>query len=276
MKIRYAADKVRYKSMTTAELRESFLISGLFAPGKITLEYCEIERVIVGSAVPAEKPLKLEAGKELAASYFCERREAGVLNIGGPGRVIVDGAVHKMMKLDCVYIGRGSKEVVFESKAGSDPARFYILSYPAHAIFPCARARKADAEPLRLGSQKDANLRTIYKYIHPGGIKSCQLVMGFTVLEKGSVWNTMPAHTHERRTEVYMYFNIEEGASVFHLMGAPDETRHLAMKNGEAVISPMWSIHAGVGTRAYSFCWGMGGENQAFDDMDGVEIKNLK
>jgi len=276
METRPGVDRIRYQTMTTQELREAFLIAGLFAPDRLLLNYCESERAVVGSAVPVKKTLRLEAGKELAAAYFCERREAGVLNIGGPGKIAVDGAAFEMSNLDCLYIGRGSKEVVFESAEAAVPAKFYLLSYPAHANYPTTRARKSEAEPVRLGSPQEANQRTIYKYIHAGGIKSCQLVMGFTVLEPGSVWNTMPAHTHERRAEVYLYFNIDDNAVVFHLMGAPQETRHLAVKNGEAVISPMWSIHSGVGTRAYMFCWGMGGENQEFNDMDAVAIKDLR
>jgi 4-deoxy-L-threo-5-hexosulose-uronate ketol-isomerase len=275
MKTRYEADRVRCRTMTTAELRQAYLIAGLFQPGELCLEYCATERAVVGSAVPGAAPLRLEVGKELAAAYFCERREVGVLNIGGPGRITVDGVDFTMDTLDCLYIGRGSREALFSSNDPSRPARFYLLSYPAHAAHPTALARRADAAEVRLGSPEEANVRTIHKYIHAGGIKSCQLVMGFTRLEPGSVWNTMPAHTHERRTEVYLYFNIEAGAVVFHLMGAPDETRHLVVQNGEAVISPMWSIHSGVGTRAYSFCWGMGGENQDFDDMDKVAIPDL-
>lgn len=276
MKTRYVVDRERYKTMTTPELRESFLITGLFRTDELTLEYCEIDRAVVGSAVPAGKPLKLEAGKELAANYFCERRELGLLNIGGSGRVVVDGKAFEMAALDCLYIGRGSKEVVFESKDRKESAKYYLLSYPAHAQYPTCHAKKSEAAPVRLGSQAECNQRTIYKYIHPAGIKSSQLVLGFTVLEEGSVWNTMPAHTHERRTEVYMYFNINDDAAVFHLLGAPDETRHLVVRNGDAVVSPMWSIHSGVGTRAYMFCWGMGGENQEFDDTDRVKISDLK
>lgn len=276
MKTRYNADMVRYRTMTTSELRESFLISRLFRENELVLEYCEIERAVVGSAVPTIKPLRLEAGKELAADYFCDRREAGVLNIGGNGKITVDGADYSMQKLDCLYIGRGSKEALFFSSDPASPAKFYILSYPAHTNCPTTHARKADAEPLKLGAREEANERTIYKLIHPGGIKSCQLVMGFTILERGSVWNTMPAHTHERRTEVYMYFDMNKGAAVFHLMGPAGETRHLVVRDGEAVVSPMWSIHSGVGTGAYTFCWGMGGENQVFDDMDTFDIAKLR
>jgi len=276
MKTRYTADNVRYRTMTTSELAGSFLISGLFGENEIVLEYCEIERAVVGSAVPVKGPLKLEAGKELAADYFCQRREVGVLNIGEAGKVTVDGAGYDMERLDCLYIGRGAKDILFESADASSPAKFYILSYPAHADFPTTHAKKADAEPVNLGSEKEANKRTIYKLIHPDGIKSCQLVMGFTVLEEGSVWNTMPAHTHERRTEVYMYFDVADGAIVLHLMGPADETRHIVVHDSDAVVSPMWSIHSGVGTGSYTFCWGMGGENQAFDDMDHISIDDLK
>lgn len=276
MKTRYTADRVRFRSMTTSELRESFLISGLFRENEITLEYSEVERAVVGSATPAKSALKLEAGKELASQYFCERREVGALNIGGAGKISVDGKIFEMSNLDCLYIGRGSKEIIFSSEAASMPAKFYILSYPAHQNYPTMFARKTDAEPVKIGAAKDANERTIYKLIHPGGIKSCQLVMGFTELAQGSVWNTMPAHTHERRSEVYLYFNMEENAVVFHLMGPGDETRHIVVRNGEAVVSPMWSIHSGVGVGSYSFCWGMGGENQRFDDMDHIEMSDLK
>jgi 4-deoxy-L-threo-5-hexosulose-uronate ketol-isomerase len=276
MKTRYSADRVRYKTMTTEDLRESFLLSGLFNENKLILEYCEIERAVVGGCVPVSDPIKLEAGKELAANYFCERREAGVLNIGGAGKITVDGEVFEMGKPDCLYIGRGSKEVSFESKDAKSPAIFYILSYPAHSDYPTKHARQKDAEPVNLGSREEANIRTIYKYIHPQGIKSCQLVMGVTVLSKGSVWNTMPAHTHERRTEVYLYFDLSENMTLFHMMGPSDETRHIIVHDKEAVVSPMWSIHSGVGTMAYAFCWGMGGENQEFTDMDHVEIKELK
>jgi len=276
MKTRYTADKVRYRTMTTKELRESFLLSGLFRENELVLEYFEIERAVVGSAMPTTEPIRLEAGKELAADYFCQRREAGVLNIGGAGKITVDGTDYEMQKLDCLYIGRESKEVWFAGAAPEAPPRFYILSYPAHSRYPTKRAPKTGAEPTNLGSPKEANQRTIYKYIHPDGIQSCQLVMGVTVLEQGSVWNTMPAHTHERRTEVYLYFDIDENAAVFHLMGPAHETRHIVVRDGQAVVSPMWSIHSGVGTSAYTFCWGMGGENQEFSDMDHVEVTSLE
>jgi 4-deoxy-L-threo-5-hexosulose-uronate ketol-isomerase len=261
--------------MTTQELRDAFLVD-IFESGKLNLLYCEVERVIVGAAVPMVGRLALEAGKELAADTFCQRREVGVLNTGGGGTIMVDGTEYQMENLDGLYIGRGSKEIAFDSASGENPARFYLISYPAHTDYPTTQVKKASANAVHLGSMEDANRRTIYQYIHENGIKSCQLVMGFTALEPGSVWNTMPCHTHERRTEVYMYFGLDETSRVFHFMGPGDETRHLAMADGQAIISPMWSIHSGCGTKAYTFCWGMGGENQRFDDMDHIEIKDLQ
>ncbi len=275
METRYTVGKNEYKGMTTAELRDAFQVD-LFEAGKLNLLYCEVERGIIGAAIPTDTALSLEAGKELAADYICHRREAGVLNIGCAGAVTVDGTEYSMDNLDGLYIGRGSKEISFKSVDADKPARFYLVSYPAHSEYPCALAKKADANTLHLGSEKDANKRTIYQYIHEKGVKSCQLVMGFTVLEPGSVWNTMPCHTHERRTEVYMYFNMDDTTRLFHLMGTPDETRHIVMANEQAVISPMWSVHSGCGTRAYSFCWAMGGENQAFDDMDHLTTEDIK
>jgi 4-deoxy-L-threo-5-hexosulose-uronate ketol-isomerase len=275
MDVRYTVGKNEYKRMTTQEMRDAFLAE-LFEAGKLNLLYCEVERSIIGAAVPVSGELKLEAGKELAADFFCQRREVGVLNIGATGTVTVDGKVYTMENLDGLYIGRGSKEVVFQSLEKETPARFYFVSYPAHTQYPTVQAKKADANAINLGSVEDCNKRTIYQYIHEKGIKSCQLVMGFTVLEAGSVWNTMPCHTHERRTEVYMYFGIPETAKVFHFMGPGDETRHIAVSNEQMVISPMWSIHSGCGTRAYTFCWAMGGENQRFDDMDHIAVKDIK
>ena len=275
MDVRYTVGKNEYKRMTTQELRDAFLVS-LFEEGKLNLLYTEVERSIVGAAVPTTETLTLEAGKELAADYFCQRREVGVLNIGGTGTVTVDGTEYTMENLDGLYIGRGSKEVSFSSADAANPARFHMVSYPAHTEYPTTQAKKADANAINLGTVEDCNKRTIYQYIHEKGIKSCQLVMGFTVLDTGSVWNTMPCHTHERRTEVYMYFDIADNAKVFHFMGPGDETRHIAIENEQSVISPMWSIHSGCGTRAYTFCWAMGGENQRFDDMDHIAIQDVK
>ena len=276
MEVRYLADQVRYQRMNTQELRDVFLLDKLFNRGKIDLVYTEADRGIVGSAVPTGSELKLEAGKELASEYFAERREVGIINIGAPGSVKVDGKAFDMENRDGLYISRGSREILFKSANASDPAYFYILSYPAHKEFPTMQAKLADAEAVNLGSKEEANKRTIYKYIHPAGIKSCQLVMGFTVLEEGSIWNTMSAHTHERRTEIYMYFDVAEKDIIFHFMGKPDETRHILVRNRQAVVSPSWSIHSGAGTRKYSFIWGMGGENQAFDDMDHVDMDILR
>lgn len=275
MDVRYTVGKNEYKGMATDELREAFMVE-VFEQGVLNLLYCEVERSIVGAAVPTHGSLSLEAGKELAADYFCQRREVGVLNVGSSGSILVDGTEYSMENLDGLYIGRGSKEIVFKSANAEDPARFYLISYPAHADYPTQQARKADANAIELGSVEEANKRTIYQYIHKNGIQSCQLVMGFTALEPGSVWNTMPCHTHERRTEVYLYFGLEDNTKVFHMMGPGDETRHIALSNEQAVISPMWSIHSGCGTKAYTFCWSMGGENQRFDDMDHIQIKDLK
>ena len=275
MDVRYTVGKNEYKGMTTDELRDAFLVD-LFEPGKLNLLYSEVERAIIGAAVPTTDALQLEAGKELAADFFCQRREVGVLNIGGAGTVTVDGTEYNMDNLDGLYIGRGSKEVRFQSLEKDSPARFHLVSYPAHTDYPTTQAKKADANAIELGTLEDSNKRTIYQYIHENGIKSCQLVMGFTALEPGSVWNTMPCHTHERRTEVYMYFGLDEASRVFHMMGPGDETRHIVVGNEQAVISPMWSIHSGCGTKAYTFCWAMGGENQRFDDMDHIQIGDLK
>jgi len=238
--------------------------------------YSNADRAIVGSAVPATKTLTLESAAELRAETFCERRELGVLNIGGPGTVTVDGVEHPLAGRDGLYVGRGSKAITFASDSVETPARYYLLSFPAHAAHPTVRIRQSEAEAVRLGNRESANQRTIYKLIHPGGARSCQLVMGFTVLEPGCVWNTMPPHTHERRMEVYLYFDVPADVRVFHFMGRPEATRHLVVADGQAVISPSWSIHCGAGTGAYSFCWGMGGENQAFDDMDHLTLDQLR
>ena len=276
MSIRYSPDPVRSEAMGTEELRQSFLIDSLFGADRISLHFSDLDRAIVGSAVPASGPLSLEATPELRAKTFCERRELGVLNIGGPGTVTVDGTRHALGKRDALYVGRGSQAVAFASDSADEPAKFYLLSYPAHASHPTRRILEEEAEKVSLGSQETCNRRTLSKLIHPGGARSCQLVMGFTRLEPGSVWNTMPPHTHERRMEVYLYFDLPPGARVFHLMGRPGATRHLVVGEGEAVLSPSWSIHSGVGTGAYTFCWGMGGENQAFDDMDLLTTDQLR
>ena len=276
MQVRYSPDPVRFRRMTTQEIRENFLMESLFQPDTIEMLYTDVDRAIVGSAVPAEKPLTLTSADELRADFFCQRRELGILNIGRPGTVTVDGTSYKMENLDCLYVGRGSRNIQFACDDSKNPAKYYLLSYPAHADFPVRHVRIGQASPVELGSVEASNKRTIYKCIHMDGAKSCQLVMGFTVLAPGSVWNTMPPHTHERRMEVYLYFNLPDDARVFHYMGEPSETRHIVVADGQAVISPSWSIHSGVGTTAYTFCWGMGGENQAFDDMDLLTMDSIK
>jgi 4-deoxy-L-threo-5-hexosulose-uronate ketol-isomerase len=276
MRLYQMADSVRYGLMNTEELRETFLLEGMFEPGEIELAYIDLDRTVIGSAVPTKSALKLKTQPELRSDYFLERRELGILNVGGAGSVIVDGKTFELDKLDCLYVGRGSKEVSFKSKKATNPAYFYLLSYLAHAEHPTAMVKFAELKGLELGSIETCNKRTIYKAIYKEGIKSCQLVMGFTLLASGSNWNTMPAHTHMRRSEVYFYFDVDPAHRVFHLMGPPDATSHLVVADKEVVVSPGWSIHAGVGTKNYGFCWGMGGENQAYDDMDGVTIADLK
>ena len=275
MKTRYSRDPQSFARMNTAEIRDEFLVDDLFVPGEIKLVYSNVDRMIVGSAVPISQPLSLEAGAELRAEYFAERREIGVFNIGESGSITVDSQEYKMAHQEMLYIGRGSKEVSFSSADASHPALFYVVSLPAHKGYPTAHITKAQANRIDLGDKESANVRTIYQYIYEGGVPSCQLVMGFTELVPGSVWNTMTAHTHERRSEVYLYFNLTGDNVVFHLMGDPRETRHIVVRDGQAVISPSWSIHAGAGTSNYSFVWAMGGENQAFDDMDPALMEKV-
>ena len=276
MKTHMMPDQERYQRMTTDELRQTFLLEDLFQKGQIVTHYLDLDRTIVGSAVPLMAPLVLAAADELRAAYFLERRELGVLVVAGKGTVVADGKTFDLDTLDCLYVGRGTKEIRFTSADPADPAHFYLLSYPAHTSYPTTQARKKDAAAVPLGKQEALNKRTIYKYIHPDGIKSCQLVMGFTELEVGSGWNTMPPHTHNRRSEVYLYFNLPQSARVFHLMGPPQETRHLVVADKQVAIGPSWSIHAGIGTQNYTFCWGMVGENQTFDDMDPAPVASLK
>lgn len=275
MQIRYAVSKKEYSRMTTEELRENFLIEKLFEKGRLKLVYSHIDRIITGAAVPAEKDIVLSSGEDLKANYFLERREMGVINIAGKGAIIADGVSYPMKKYDCLYLGRGTKEVIFRSDDAQTPAFFYINSTPAHRACKTVHIPLEKAIHLELGSDKDCNRRTINKYIIPGVVDSCQLTMGLTILAEGSVWNTMPTHTHERRMEVYLYFDMAENNVVFHMMGSPQQTKHIVVKNYEAVISPSWSIHSGVGTKDYTFIWGMCGENQDFDDMQGVATTDL-
>jgi 4-deoxy-L-threo-5-hexosulose-uronate ketol-isomerase len=276
MEFLFTADRERYRRMTTSELRDAYMVDGMFVPGEVTLCYTDIDRAIVGSAVPLEDSLTLPIHKELASDYFAQRREIGIINIGGEGKIEVDGETYEVDNRDSLYIGRGSKEVEFRSDSADNPAQYYVLSYPAHTSYPTKLVKQSDAKRMDLGSLEECNERVIHQSIRPGIVDTCQIVMGFTQLAPGSVWNTMPPHTHRRRTEVYMYFDLDESSNVFHFMGEPDETRSLVVRNGEAVVSPSWSLHCAAGTRNYTFIWGMGGENQEFDDMDHIDMKTLR
>ena len=280
MEVRPGANPVDVKNYDTDRLRHDFLIENVFVPDEIKLTYSQIDRIIVGAATPVNKELKLEAGDELRAEYFLERRELGIINIGGNGTVTVDGKEYNFKYKDGMYIGRGSKDISFKSKDPKNPAKFYLNSAPAHKTYPTVFIDPAkDILPenkKELGTLEHANHRTINKYILPGQVESCQLEMGMTCLEPGSVWNTMPCHTHDRRMEVYLYFEVPEDDVVFHYMGEPTQTRHIVMRNEEVVISPSWSIHSASATHAYTFIWGMVGENQDFDDMDDVDMKDLR
>lgn len=275
MRILQLADSVRYKTMTTAELRDTFLVSDLFRPEELCFTYIDLDRTVVGSAVPTAMPIHLPTYDALKARFFTERRELGILNIGGAGKVSVGDQELSLGRLDALYVGRGNEEISFSSVDPDRPAEFYLLSYPAHAQYPTQLICSAELERTKLGAPESANAREITKLIHLEGARSCQLVMGFTQLASGSVWNTMPPHTHMRRSEVYLYFDVADGERVFHLMGPAQETRQIIVANRQLVVSPGWSIHAGVGTRNYSFCWGMGGENQVYSDMDALAVADL-
>jgi len=275
MRIIQLADEVRYPRMSTEELRSSFLLEDLFTPGSVELVYVDLDRTVIGSAVPLAEPLPLPCPDQLRAGSFTERREIGIFNIGGLGAVSVDGENYPVGNRDALYIGRGQHIISFSSSDPNIPAEFYLLSYPAHAVHPTTSVRSTEQSPLTIGDPVTANLRSIHKLIHLEGIASCQLVMGFTTLHPGSVWNTMPPHTHMRRSEVYLYFDLPPEQRVIHLMGPANQTRHLLVANKQVAISPLWSIHAGVGTASYSFCWGMGGENQVYTDMDALRISDL-
>jgi 4-deoxy-L-threo-5-hexosulose-uronate ketol-isomerase len=276
MEIRHSFHPDHVKKMDTAELRKHFLVENLFEKGKIVMIYSHIDRIITGSAVPEGSALELTASKELGVDFFMQRREMGIINIGEKGTVSVDGKDFVLDKRDGLYIGMGAKEVKFTSADKSKPAKFYINSAPAHQSYPTRIVTLKDSKQVNLGSPDQSNVRTINQYIHPAVLPTCQLVMGLTQLAPNNLWNTMPCHTHDRRMEVYLYFDIPADAVVFHMMGAPEETRHLIMRNEQAVISPSWSIHSGVGTQAYTFIWGMVGENQTFTDMDNVPMSELK
>lgn len=276
MEIRYASNNKDAKNYDTQRLRDEYLIENLFMENKIKLVYSHIDRIIVGGIFPITEKIKLKGGKELGSNFFLERRELGVINIGGPGIIILDNEEFILNNKDAIYIGLGIKEVFFKSLDIKNPAKFYLNSAPAHCKYPTTLITLEKAKKVKMGDTSTSNKRTINQYIHPDVCKSCQLVMGMTVLEDGSVWNSMPTHTHDRRMEVYFYFDMNENTRIFHFMGEPNETRHIIMKNEEAVISPSWSIHSGAGTASYTFIWGMAGENQTFTDMDHIEMKDLR
>jgi 4-deoxy-L-threo-5-hexosulose-uronate ketol-isomerase len=261
--------------LDTDELRATFLLEDLFLVGQVCLVYTDLDRAIVGSAIPNGQPLELVTDDALKADFFCQRRELGVINIGESGSVTVDGTTYEVGKHDCLYIGRGSRAVSFSCANAESPAVFYLVSYPAHASYPTVKATRADANRVELGTRDEANERTIFQYVHENGIQSCQLVLGFTEFKPGSIWNTMPCHTHDRRSEVYCYFDVPAAHRVLHMMGEPQQTRPLWVADRQAVLSPPWSIHCGCGTASYRFVWAMGGENQTFTDMDRVEISEL-
>jgi 4-deoxy-L-threo-5-hexosulose-uronate ketol-isomerase len=268
----FPPDPETFSRMTTAEMRRAFLVTDLFAPGSIQYRMTHADRAVIGTAVPTGAPLVLESCRELAAEYFAARREIGILNLGGEGRVAADGKEVCVRNQEGLYIGRGTRNISFLSTDAARPAQFYFVSYPAHTQLPTVKIEREQTVSTAMGSLASANRRTIHKLIHPGGVPACQLTMGFTVLEEGSVWNTMPAHTHARRSEIYLYFDLEADCLVVHSMGEPQETRHLIVRDRQVVVSPSWSVHFGAGTGRYSFVWSMGGENQEFADMDAIPM----
>jgi 4-deoxy-L-threo-5-hexosulose-uronate ketol-isomerase len=276
MEIRNAVHPEHGAAMGTDELREHFLVEALFQQGQTRMVYSYYDRLIIAGVVPRE-PLTLAVDEKIiGASHLLERREMGIINIGAEGAITVDGTVFEMAPRDGLYVGMGAREIAFQSADASDPAKFYLNCAPAHATYPTTRVSFAEAEPIHLGEMENSNKRTIRKYFHPDGVRSCQLVMGMTTLDPGCVWNTMPVHTHPRRMEAYLYFDMAADSVVFHFMGEPTETRHIIVRNEEVVLSPSWSIHSGSGTGSYTFIWGMVGENQTFTDMDGVPMSALK
>jgi len=276
MDIRYALHPDHFKTLDAEAMRRHFLVEGLFVEDRLNMVYSHIDRIIVGGIRPVRASVRLEVTKALGVDYFLQRREMGVINIGSEGAVLVDGSEHVLGNKEGLYIGMGSKDISFRSSDANSPAKFYFNSTPAHFAHPVVAVSKSNAQQVKLGSAEKSNLRTINQFVHPSVLKSCQLVMGMTELAPSSVWNTMPSHTHDRRMEVYFYFDLPEDSVVFHLMGDPKETRHIVVRNEQAVITPSWSIHSGVGTSNYTFIWGMAGENQTFTDMDDVPMSTLK
>lgn len=276
MEQRYSVHPSQVPGMTTADLRDTFLLPDIFVPGEIRLTYTHHDRIVLGGAVPAGAKLSLGGYPEIRSDYFLEHREVGIVNVGETGTVTADGEVYEMVKGACLYLGRGIRDITFADATGSDGAQFYLFSAPAHTAYPAQLVSPGEGTVRELGDQLTSNRRTLNQYIHENGVKSCQIVMGVTELHPGSMWNTMPAHTHDRRTECYLYFDVADDARVVHLMGEREETRHLIVADRQAIISPSWSLHSGVGTASYSFVWAMAGENQTFDDMDSAPISELK
>ncbi|MCX8481205.1 MAG: 5-dehydro-4-deoxy-D-glucuronate isomerase [Sediminibacterium sp.] len=276
MNIKYTQSPAETAKMNANQLSESFLVNNLFQKNEIVLTYSHYDRMIIGGIMPTLEKIKLPNPTSLKATYFLERREMGILNIGGKGTIYCDNQVFELNTFDCLYIGKGTKEIFFKSDIENNLSNFYLLSAPAHHSYPITKISKENAQPLDLGDDENANKRTVYKYIHEDGIKSCQLVMGLTMLKKGSVWNSIPPHIHDRRMEVYFYFNVQMDQCIFHFMGESQETKHIIVKNNEAVISPPWSTHFGCGTCNYNFIWGMAGENLDYTDMDKLSLTALK
>ncbi|MFD1673821.1 5-dehydro-4-deoxy-D-glucuronate isomerase [Alicyclobacillus fodiniaquatilis] len=276
MEIRHATNPEDFKQYSTERIRKDFLVSDLFGEDEVNTVYTHYDRVILGGALPVEKSLELTTPVALKVDYFLERRELGVVNIGGLGSVSVDGQRYEMAARECLYIGKGHKDVVFASRSSDEPAKFYLVSTPAHQAYPVQKVNLQQAQAYELGTASESNERTLYRFIHAEGIQSCQLMLGMTVLKPNNMWNTMPAHLHDRRMEAYLYFNLSDKARVIHLMGEPHETRHLIIQNEQAVISPSWSIHSGMGTSNYAFIWAMAGENYTFEDMDAVAMEDLR
>lgn len=278
MQIRQSIHSDHARQLDTAALRREFLIESIFEADRYTMTYSHIDRIVIGGLMPVNKRLAFppEAGKQFGVSYFLERRELGTINIGGPGVVDVDGQQYHVGHKEALYVGKGAQQIVFSSLSAARPAKFYYASAPAHTCYPTVVVTRDQVVQQTLGSPETSNLRTINKYLVPDVLTTCQLTMGLTELAEGNLWNTLPCHTHERRMEVYFYFNMDEQTAVFHMMGEPQQTRHLLVHNEQAVISPSWSIHAGVGTKNYAFIWAMVGENQVFDDMDPVNIRDIR
>lgn len=276
MEIRFHNSPAEVSRMNAEELRSNFLIQKMMVQDEINFVYSHYDRVIIGSTMPVNKTIALKTYDCLKANFFLERRELGVINVGGDGEIKVGEKIYNLRKLDCLYIGKGNAKISFKSKSKKEPAKFYLLSAPAHKEYAVKLMPREKAAPTDLGTATTANQRTVYKYIHADGIRSCQLVMGLTILKEGSVWNTMPTHVHDRRMEAYYYFDVPENQKIIHLMGQPTETKHLVVSNDEAIISPPWSIHSGCGTSNYGFIWGMAGENFIYTDMDAVNINDLR